>query len=133
MGLCAMQDVPDMDQAMRFANIANQMAHIPQNAWVGEQNLNGLGLRDGSDVPTAVNAISNGATQVIGALAQLKAAKKGKAAPAAPHPVAAAPASMTSSGGDNSKWLVYGGLALVGVVVLVMVLKKKKKGGGGEE
>lgn len=46
MGLSVMADAPDMDQAMRFANIAGQMQHLAPNQWVGEQNLDRLGLGD---------------------------------------------------------------------------------------
>ncbi len=38
--------------------------------------------------------------------------------------------NMTSHGGGDSgdltKWLIYGGIGLVGVVILMKVLKKKK-------
>lgn len=129
MGLSAMANAPDMDQAMRFANIMNHSHYIAPNAWVGEQNLNGLGLADG-DPSNTINAVGNAATQVIGAIGQLRGTKKAKTPPASQTPAHTMTAmnSTSSSSTDMTKWLLYGGLAIGAVVILMMVMKKKKNG-----
>ncbi len=135
MGLCAMENAPGIDQAMRFANISGQMQYVPSNAWVGEQNLNGLGLD--AQTPDVINSIGANLTNVIGAIGQLRGQKKNKNQP---HPAAmtqqhpAAMAMTAHDGGGNpdmTKWLIYGGLAIGAVVVLMMVMKKKKKSDEG--
>lgn len=132
MGLSAMQDAPGADQAMRFANIAGQMQYVAPSAWLGENGLDGLGLGDGSPVtPDTVNAISGGIANIIGAIGQLKGAKKNKNNPAP----ALAPASMIhqdipSDGGGSGmgKILLIGGAVVLAGVVIYMVMKKKKNG-----
>ncbi len=141
MGLSAMQNAPDMDQAMRYANISGQMQTIQPNAWVGEQNLNGLGLSDDSGVPG--NQVSNVVNPLVGAFNQIystiqagKAAKHGSKnrGQVQPQPTAQGGAMAVgheaSGSSDSTKWLLYGGLALAGIFVIVMVMKKKKKAGG---
>ncbi len=132
MGLSVMQDAPDMDQALRYANAYGQFGYIEPSAWTGEQNLNGLGLGDGSNVPDTINAVGAAATNVIGAIAQLKSNKRGRVAPARPaaQPPAPIVSAAPSGSNDMSKWLIYGGIALAGVVILMVVMKKKKKSGG---
>lgn len=135
MGLSAMSDAPDMDQAMRYANISGQMQHIGMNAWLGENSLDGLGLGDGPAVtPDTVNAISGGIANIIGAIGQLKGAKKNKGNPvqasAAPMMHQDAPPSDGGGSGTGKLLLIGGAIVLAGIVIYVVM--KKKKGAAGD-
>lgn len=138
MGLSVIADMPDMDQMMKYANSAGSMAYMTPGQWVGEQNLNGLGLAD-SDVASGINSGVTAFQQIYGTIEAAKLAKaaaKNQAKGQQTHPMAAAaqqtaPQQHQSSGGESDlgKWLLIGGVAVAGIIVLMMVMKKKNGGG----
>lgn len=138
MGLSAMMDVPDMDQRMRAANISGQSQFIPQNAWIGEQSLNGLGLSDytPNQVQDFTIPVGNLFQQVYGTIQAAKlgkiAAKNAKNAPKpAPPTTAPHPDTPPPSHSNLGSILLFGGLAVGAIVILMVVMKKKKKPDGG--
>lgn len=137
MGLSAMEDIPDMTQQMRFANIYGQTHNLAPNVWVGETNLNGLGLGDGTpnDITQGFNAAGNFATQLAqsGLINQLRGGKNKKTTAPMPvaHPMIQATPTTDTGHSNMSKYLLLGGLAIGAAVILYVVLKKKKKNDGG--
>ena|SRR6187402_1688301 len=138
MGLSAMAATPDMDQAMRFANISGSMTTLQPDQWVGEQNLNGLGLSAAD--PEAIRAYGDAIAQSVGAIGGTIAAlrNKNKSGRRSPPPAAFAPAGpvyssdggSVSGGMDTQRLLLYGGIAVAGILLLVLMMKKKKKDRG---
>ena len=137
MGLSVMEDVPGVDQNLRFANIAGQMSYMAPNTWVGESNLNGLGLGYGSgfsgdnQVNPNLDAILQGAPGIIQSIASLRGNKKNKGGQNQQPMARRNPTDMTGSAVPAqetvmSKWLIYGGVALAAVAILFVVLKKKE-------
>ncbi len=138
MGLSAMGNAPDFDQALRYANIMGQSHFLPQSAWTGEGNLNSLGLIDG-DPSGTITAAGNSASQVAGAVGDListirSGGKKKKSTTPTTHPMLQQQQMPMQDGShpDMSKWLIYGGLAIGAVVILMVVMKKKKKNDHGD-
>lgn len=131
MGLSAMADMPDMDQALRFANASGAMQYITPHQWVGEQNLNGLGLADSqTDIASGFSQAGSLFQQVYGTIEAAKlgkiAAKNAAKAPAKPPPQSLPPPEHSSGGSSMGTIFLIGGVAVVGIIVLMMVMKKKK-------
>ncbi len=136
MGLSVMENAPGFEQQMVLANQANRMGYIQPDQWVGEQNLNGLGMGETqTDISQGINTVTNAGLQIYNSIQQAKiakeAAKHGKSLgkPAAKSP---APMNMTAHGdgggnADLTKYLIYGGIAIVGVLILTKVMKKKPR------
>lgn len=134
MGLSLMAPAPDADQQLKYLNSMGAFASITPGQWVGESNLQGLGLDDPNQgiqqFQQGANIASNLFKDVYNTI-QANKKNKNKGQPQAnPNRGGAAPAHLTSggSGGGLPSWVIWGGGILV-VGLLLYVLMKKKKGG----
>ncbi len=140
MGLSEMQNVPDWEQQIRFANNAGHGQYIGAQHWLGEGNMNQLGLADVSDVSgigadgkitEGINAAADVFTKVYGTI-QANKANKRRGAPQQRNPASPPPMQIQSGGGGGEliqgvpNWVLYAGGALM-VVVLMFALMKKNK------
>ncbi len=150
MGLTAMQDTPNWEQQIRFANNAGAGQYIPSSHWLGEANMNQLSLGDLGDisgvgddqVASTINTIADAGVRIASAIQANRGKKRDRSAPA--QRSQPAPMSLTSGGqggGGSSggeiisgvpNWVLYGGGALA-IFILIFALTKKKKSSDKKE
>lgn len=139
MGLSVMENAPNMEQQLRYANNAGQGQFISSEHWLGEANMGNLGLEDMrgmGDGGQITNAVTTGIQSIAQAFSQMQANKRGAkgAAPAKSNPPAMS--QQHASGGEDGwldggtkTWMLVGGVALL-AFILFFAFGKKKSGGG---
>ncbi len=147
MGLIPMSSAPNWEEALRAANGFGHNTYVDEGQWIGDPNMNQLGLGDSCYGMPGLGMGDdnvNQATQIINAIAtpilqmqQQKLALKQQAIAAhqAKMQSQGSGGGMTQSSGlppDIGKWLLYAGIAIVAGIIIMSLLKKKKGGGSGE-